>query len=368
MDYKFLIVGCGLSGSVIAEKIASVLKKKVLIIDKRNHIGGNCYDFVDEKTNIRINKYGAHIFHTDKTHVWDYVNKFSKWERWDHKVLALANGKTHVPIPVNINTINRLFDANIKDSNEMKLWLENNQEKYDSIENSEQMAKSRIGLKLYDVLVKNKTIKQWNKDPSELDKSVLARIPVRDNFDDRYFSNRYQALPSKGYTKFFEKILDNELINVKLNTDFFKMEIPKDVKIIYTGPIDHYYFNLGFDKLEYRSIDFHIKRYFNTGYYQPNSVVNLPHTDTEYTRSIEYKHFLNQQSPHTIVISETTSDIGEPYYPVPNKKNLELYEKYKANAQKEKNIYFVGRLANYKYYNMDDAVDNALKFFEENLL
>jgi UDP-galactopyranose mutase len=368
MDYKFLIVGCGLSGAVIAEKIASVLKKKVLIIDKRNHIGGNCYDFVDEKTNIRINKYGAHIFHTDKKHVWDYVNKFSKWERWDHKVLALANGKTHVPIPVNINTINRLFDADIKDSKEMKLWLENNQEKYDSIENSEQMAKSRIGSKLYDILVKNYTLKQWNKDPSELDKSVLARIPVRDNFDDRYFSNRYQALPSKGYTKFFEKILDNELIDVKLNTDFFKMEIPKDVKIIYTGPIDHYYSNLGFEKLEYRSIDFHIKRYFDTGYYQPNSVVNLPHTDTKYTRHIEYKHFLNQQSPHTIVISETTSDVGEPYYPVPNKKNLELYEKYKAKAQQEKNIYFVGRLANYKYYNMDDAVDNALIFFEENLL
>ena len=236
------------------------------------------------------------------------------------------------------------------------------------------MAKSRIGEKLYEKMVKNYTFKQWNKYPNELDKSVLARIPIRPNFDTRYFADKYQALPENGYTKFFEKLLDNPLIEYKLNTDFFEFRKKynlKNIPIIYTGPIDTYFSDIGLEKLEYRSIDFHIKKHLNMNFYQPCGAVNYPGNEVPYTRIIEYKHFLNQQSPHTITVGETTNDEGEPYYPVPNERNLSLYQKYKIMAdkeQKEGNIYFVGRLANYKYFNMDQAIDNALQFFNDYLL
>jgi len=228
------------------------------------------------------------------------------------------------------------------------------------------MAKSRIGNTLYEKLVKDYTFKQWNKYPNELDKSVLERIPIRNNFDTRYFSDKYQALPHKGYTNFFKKIIDNKNIEVKLNTDYFefiKTNNNYDI-IIFTGPIDSYFSN--FEKLEYRSIDFDIQIIKNMNYYQPNSVVNYPDINIPYTRIVEYKHFLNQKSNDTIIVTEKTNDIGEPYYPVPNKKNLDLYKKYKELAIKEEenNVFFVGRLANYKYFNMDEAILNALEFFD----
>ena len=358
---SYLIVGCGLSGVVIAERIANKLNRKVTIIEKRGHIGGNCYDYIDEETNIRINKYGAHLFHTNNEEVWRYVNQFDKWVRWEHKVLTFTDNK-FVPIPVNITTINELCEENLQNENDVHEWLEKNQVKYGAITNSEEMAKSRIGNKLYETLIKDYTFKQWNKYPEELDKSVLERIPIRPNFDTRYFNDKYQALPHKGYTHFFEKILDNKNIEVKLNTDYFEHINNYDV-VIFTGPIDSYFTNL--EKLEYRSIDFNIEIKKNTNYFQPNSVVNYPSKDVPYTRIVEYKYFLNQKSNDTIIVSEKTNDIGEPYYPVPNKKNLELYEKYKLLAQNEEknNIFFVGRLANYKYFNMDEAILNSLNFF-----
>ena len=365
----YLIVGCGLSGAVVAERIANVLNEKVLIIEKRNHIGGNCYDYFDKETGILINKYGAHLFHTNYENVWEYINKFSEWQRWEHKVLAYVEDK-FVSIPVNITTVNELCGVNLKTEEEMRIWLEKNQEKYDKIVNSEQMAKSRIGEELYNKLIKEYTFKQWGKYPEELDKSVLERIPIRANFDTRYFSDKYQALPKKGYTDFFMNLLKNDNIEIKLDTDFLKFRRENDLtqfkKIIYTGPIDAYFNNYDkIDKLEYRSINFKIKKCFNMNYYQPNSVVNYPEKEYPYTRIVEYKHFLNQKSRHTVVVSETTSDIGEPFYPVPNKRNLELYEKYRKMADEEENVYFLGRLANYKYFNMDEAIKNALDFFEK---
>jgi UDP-galactopyranose mutase len=360
-----LIVGCGLSGVVIAERIANILNKKVIIIEKRDHIGGNCYDYIDEETGILMNKYGAHLFHTNNEKVWNYVTQFDEWKRWEHKVLTFVDDK-YVPMPVNITTINELCDQHLQNEKDVNVWLDKNRQKYDEILNSEEMAKSRIGNELYEKLVKDYTYKQWNKYPSELDKSVLERIPIRTSFDTRYFSDKYQALPHKGYTHFFSKILENDNIEVKLNTDYFEYikENNNFELIIFTGPIDSYFTDL--EKLEYRSIDFHVERIKNMNYYQPNSVVNYPSKDIPFTRIVEYKHFLNQQSKDTIIVSETTNDIGEPYYPVPNKKNLELYEKYKILAKKEeeKNIYFVGRLANYKYFNMDEAIANSLIFFE----
>lgn len=369
----YLIVGCGLSGATIAERIANCLNEKVIIIDKREHIGGNCYDYIDKDTNIRINKYGAHLFHTNNKQVWDYVNQFSEWVRWEHKVLSNVDDK-FVSIPVNITTVNELCGENLQNTEEMNLWLEKNQIKYDKIENSEQMAKSRIGEELYDKLVKNYTFKQWNKYPEELHPSVLARIPIRNNFDTRYFSDKYQALPKFGYTEFIRKMITHENIISLVNTSYedLKYNYPqymKDIKYtIFTGPIDEYFKDSGLDKLEYRSIDFNKYIYRNTNFFQPNSVVNYPNTE-EFTRIVEYKHFLNQKSKDTLIVTEKTKDIGEPYYPVPNKKNLELYEKYKQLAinEEKNNVYFLGRLANYKYFNMDAAIENALDFFNNKL-
>jgi UDP-galactopyranose mutase len=360
----YLIVGCGLSGAVIAERIATVLKKPVTIIDKRNHIGGNCYDYLDEETGIRMNQYGAHIFHTNDKEVWEYINHFSTWERWEHTVLSKLDNK-YVPIPVNITTVNILFNETLQNEDEMGRWLKTNQISYESIQNSEEMAKSRIGVQLYDKLIKDYTYKQWAKYPEELDKSVLERIPVRKNFDTRYFSDKYQALPKNGYTDFFKRLLDNPLIRIILSTDYNDFirnnnennENNENIKAtIFTGSIDSYFTHL--PKLEYRSIHFTKETYHNTPFFQPNSVVNYPSSDVPYTRIVEYKHFLNQETDSTVIVYETTTDQGEPYYPVPNKKNMELYEVYRKLAEKEekeKNVYFIGRLANYKYFNMDQA-------------
>lgn len=367
-QYDYLVVGAGLFGSIFAYE-ANKIGKKVLVIDKRNHIGGNCYDYYDEKTNILMNKYGAHLFHTNDEEVFNYINQYGNWCPWEHKVLGLIDNQ-HLPIPPNITTVNKMFNLNIKTNEEMKNWLEETQIKYDTITNGEEMAKTRVGEVLYEKIFKHYTYKQWNKYPEELAPEVLARIPIRDSFDDRYFSDKYQVLPEKGYTFFFQSILDKHKhnIDVKLNCDFFdiKHQITKDHLVIYTGPIDAYFADKGLPKLEYRSIDFHIERQMNTDFYQPYSVVNYPSAETPYTRCVEYKHFLNQKSEHTVYVKETTTDIGEPYYPVLNDRNKELYEKYQKMIEEEgKNIHFIGRLASYKYFNMDQAIKNSLDYYKK---
>jgi UDP-galactopyranose mutase len=365
-DYDVLIVGSGLSGSVIAEQFAEN-NKKVLIIDKRNHIGGNCYDYIND-IGIRVNKYGAHIFHTNNEIVWNYVTNFSEWERWDHKVIANINDKI-IPLPININTINSLYNLNLKDDIDMKNYLNSIKISYvyKEINNSEETVLSKVGIDIYNKIFKNYTKKQWNKYPNELDKSVLDRIPIRYNFDNRYFTDKYQALPKYGYTEFINNILSHNNITIKLNTDFFELKNNINIPIIiFTGPIDRYFNNI--EKLEYRSLKFIHENILNMNYYQSNSVVNYPSNNILYTRIIEYKHFLNQFSPHTTIVKEISCDDGEPYYPVPNKKNLELYDKYKnlAEIEKIKNIHFIGRLANYKYFNMDETILNALNYYKNN--
>jgi UDP-galactopyranose mutase len=367
--YDVLIVGCGLSGVVMAERFANELNKKVLIIEKRNHVGGNVYDYIDPETNILMNKYGAHLFHTNNERVWKYINQFDKWERWDHEVLGMVDNKL-VNIPVNVNTVNALCGEHLKSEEEMKFWLSANQIKYDKIDNSEKMGKSRVGNVLYEKIFKDYTFKQWDKYPEELDASVLARIPIRSNFDNRYFDDKYQALPQNGYTTFIQKILNDKNITVLLNTDYFDF-IDTNAKnvfdtIIYTGPIDTFYKDKELDKLEYRSIDFVIETHKNMNFFQTNSVINYPETNVPYTRIVEYKHFLNQKSNDTVIVKEYTTNDGEPYYPVPTKKNMELYEKYKELTLNEKSIHFLGRLANYKYFNMDATILNALEYFDNN--
>lgn len=362
--HDILIVGAGLSGAVLAERFASHGDKKVLVIDKRDHIGGNCFDFIDEN-GIIINKYGAHLFHTNFEDVWEYVQQFSEWQRWDHRVLGAIEGKL-INIPVNINTVNALCGTDIKDEKEMNQWLKTVQVQYDTINNSEEIAKSRVGEELYKKIFRDYTFKQWNKYPEELDPSVLARIPIRNNFDDRYFTDRFQALPKYGYTKFIKNILTHPNITVRKNIDYFDLKDSIDFHtLIYTGPIDRYFQNSGLEKLGYRSIEFIEERFKNMNFYQINSVINYPENNVPFTRIVEYKHFLNQHSPHTTIVKEITKDSGEPYYPVPNKRNLALYEKYKELAKLENNVHFIGRLASYKYFNMDQAIKNSLEWYNE---
>ena len=384
-SFDVCVIGAGLSGAVLAERYASVLQKSVLIIDKREHLAGNCYDFVEPETGILMNLYGAHLFHTNSDRVFMYVTREAwqdkaPWVRWDHEVKGILNGKV-LPIPVNINTVNSLFGLNIKSTAEMNTWLKNVQEpckarsgsQIDECADAEAMAISRVGRELYHLIFKPYTLKQWGVMPSELDASVTARIPVRDNHDPRYFADRYQLLPSKGYTKWFAAVLDHPRINVALRADFFKHRnelLQSCNKTFFTGPIDQYFLKEDLGQLEYRSIRFErqIIRNLGAGYYQEASVVNYPGSEFNFTRIVEYKHFLNQRSPHTVIVKEFSTDKGDPYYPVPNQRNRDLYSRYKELARQEEQengVYFVGRLANYKYFNMDQAIENALNMFQK---
>lgn len=363
MKEDILIIGAGISGATLAERYASI-GKKVVVLEKRGHIAGNCYDEYDEN-GILVSKYGAHLFHTNDAGVWEYVQRFAEWYPWEHKVIARVDNKT-VPIPVNINTVNILFGENITKEDEMKAWLDKNRIPFDKPKNGEEAVMNRVGPVLYEKMFKHYTKKQWDKYPEELNASVLERIPVRYNQDGRYFSDTYQALPKGGYTKVFENMLNHPNITVMLNTDYFdvKDQFEGFEKLFYTGPIDRFFEfrDEMMEKLEYRSINF-VTEHLDQEFFQENSVVNYPGQEVDYTRIIEYKHFGNQQSPKTSIVKEYTVDTGEPYYPVPNERNHQIYEKYKEKADLLQNVYFVGRLANYKYFNMDQAFRNALDLF-----
>lgn len=373
-SYDLCAIGAGLSGTVFAERAANHLGQNVLILDSRPHIGGNCYDFVDQQTGIIRNQYGSHLFHTNIERVWKYITgnpKAPAWRRWYHAKFGYVNGD-YVPIPVNIQTVNRLMNVDIQTEDEMNAWLKTVQIPCPSTgcENAEQMAKSRVGEVLYKLIFEGYTVKQWGRDPKELNASVTARIPVFSTFDPRYFADKYQALPNEGYTKWFAAMLDHPNIDVVLSTDFFDHRKHLEQacnKIVYTGPIDTYFASEGMDKLEYRSIIFTEERHFNhPGYILPTPVLNYPGLETNYTRAVEYKHYLHRPSNHTIVVKEVSSADGDPYYPVPTVRNQDLYNKYQQLAgdlEKGGKIQFVGRLANYKYYNMDQAIDNALSMF-----
>lgn len=359
--HKTIIVGAGLSGATLARKLADD-GEKVLIIDKRNHIGGNVYDYVDKKTNIRLSKYGAHIFHTNNEDVWKFVNRFSEWINYEHKVLSYVNNQ-FVPVPVNITTVNKLFDLNITNKSDMNLWLKNNQILSD-IKNSKDAALARVGSDLYKLMFENYTKKQWDLYPEELEASVLERIPVRDDFNDKYFSDKYEGLPKNGYTCLVENILDHKNIEIKLNEEY-NLKKHKAKRLIFTGKIDTY-FSDKFGKLEYRSLIFNYKTY-KIKNYQPCAVVNYPSLKYPYTRKIDYKQFYHTESDYSIIAEEFSTSNGEEYYPVPTQKNREIYSKYQKEAKKleKENIFFVGRLAQYKYFNMDQAILSALQLYEK---
>lgn len=360
---KILIVGAGISGLTIARKYAEK-GHEVTLLEKRNHIGGNCFDYVDEN-GIIVSKYGAHLFHTNDEGVWNFVRQFADWFTYEHKVLSFVDGKL-VPVPVNIKTVNSLFGTDIKTEEEMKIWLEKNIKPIKDPKNSEDSALSRVGPVLYEKMFKHYTKKQWDLWPEELEASVMDRIPVRTNFDDRYFTDKYQALPSGGYTKFFQALSNHKNIKIVYNTEFnddLKNSLEWD-KLFFTGPIDQF-FGKKFGKLQYRSLNFQFET-LDREYFQENSVINYPQTE-KFTRIVEFKYFNNCKSNKTTICKEYSSWDGEPYYPVPNQVNRDLYLRYQEEAEKleSKNIFFVGRLANYKYFNMDQAFKNALDLFEK---
>jgi UDP-galactopyranose mutase len=359
-----LIIGAGLSGCVLAQNYAEK-GKHVLIIEKRDHIAGNCYDYRD-KNGILVNKYGPHIFHTKSERVWNYVNRFSKWVPWKHRVYGKYKNHTF-PVPINIETVNEICGTNLQSEEEMRTYLESRRSEQEDFTNSETLGRSRFGNELYTAIIEGYTMKQWDKHPSELNASVVSRIPIRYSFEEGYFNDPYQALPEKGYTEFCRNMLDHPNIEVQLSTEFSKEFLEKNQfeLVFYTGPIDLYFKEKGFPMLEYRSLRFEHET-INRPFFQETSQVNYTDQSVPYTRIIEYKHFLHQVSEKTTIVKEYSSKEGEPYYPIPSKRNLDLYNEYKelAKQEEEKGIYFVGRLANYKYFNMDEAILNALELFD----
>lgn len=359
MLYDYLIVGAGFAGSVMAERIASQMNKKVLIIDKRNHIGGNAYDEYDDH-GILIHKYGPHIFHTNSKIVFEYLSNFTGWRKYEHKVLANLNGNLY-PIPVNRITINKLYKKNYT-KEEVRSYLDSVKENKKMIMNSEDAIVSKIGYDLFDKFFKHYTIKQWNHEPRELSPAVCGRIPVRTNDDCRYFTDKYQFMPKDGYTKMFERMLTHKNIDIVLSADYkLLIDKVKFEKMIYTGPID-YFFDYKYGKLPYRSIRFEFENY-DKNYFQETAVINYVDNSEVFTRVAEYKYLTSQISNSTTISKEFTSMAGEPFYPIPTENNMKLYNKYRMEADKIANVIFCGRLAEYKYYNMDQVIANTLKIF-----
>jgi UDP-galactopyranose mutase len=360
--FDYFIVGAGFAGSTLAERLAST-GKKILLIDTRNHIGGNAYDYYN-KDGILVHKYGPHIFHTNCSDVYNYLGKFTAWRSYEHHVLASVEGQL-VPIPINLNTINQLYGVNLS-SEEVKSFFESKAEKTEKIITSEDAVVSQVGRELYEKFFRGYTRKQWALDPSELDASVAARIPVRINKDNRYFTDQYQVMPLYGYTRMFEKMLSSGNIKIMLNTKFEEINsmIPYHT-LIYTGPIDKY-FNYCYGKLPYRSIEFKFET-LDVPYSQPVATINYP-TNQPYTRTTDLKYLTGQQHPKTTVVYEYPTDEGDPYYPIPRQENTEMYKKYQKRALQLKNVYFTGRLGSYKYYNMDQVIAQSLTLFKKLML
>jgi UDP-galactopyranose mutase len=360
--YDYLIVGAGFAGSVLAERLASQHGARVLLIDRRHHVGGNAYDEPNE-AGILYHKYGPHIFHTNSDQVRDYLSQFTEWRPYEHRVRAFVRDKL-VPIPINRTTLNALFGLDLKTDEEAAQYLASRAEPVDEIRTSEDVVINAVGQELYELFFRGYTRKQWGLDPSELDKQVTSRIPTRTNTDDRYFSDKFQAMPLHGYTAMFETMLDHPLIEVRTGVDFAELKAEAFEladHLIYTGPIDEY-FDFRFGKLPYRSLKFDHQT-LDEEWHQPVAVVNYPDEQVPYTRISEYKHLTGQDSPVTTITYEYPSAEGDPYYPIPRPENQELFKKYEALADATENVTFVGRLATYRYYNMDQIVGQALATF-----
>jgi UDP-galactopyranose mutase len=356
--FDYLVVGAGFAGATIAERLAAHAGKKVLICDKRPHIGGNAYDVYDD-AGILVHKYGPHIFHTNSRDVFEYLSRFTEWRPYQHRVLACVDGQL-LPIPINLDTVNRMYGTNYT-SFELEAFFRSVAEPVEQIRTSEDVIVSKVGRELYEKFFRNYTRKQWGLDPSELDASVTARVPVRTNRDDRYFTDAYQVMPLHGYTRMFERMLAHPNIKVLLNADYREIEgtIPH-AEVIFTGPIDEF-FDFRFGKLPYRSLDFRFETR-NAPVAQPGPVVNYPN-ENAYTRVTEFKYLTGQEHPKTTLVYEFAKAEGDPYYPVPQPQNAALYRKYHELAEETPGVHFLGRLGTYRYYNMDQVVAQALTLY-----
>jgi UDP-galactopyranose mutase len=358
--FDYLIVGAGFAGSVLAERLAADAGKKVLVVDRRSHIGGNAYDEYNDD-GILIHRYGPHIFHTNSREVWDYLGRFTAWRPYEHRVRASVDGML-LPIPINLDTINQLYGLSLT-SLQVEDFFRSVAEPRDAVRTSEDVVVGRVGRELYEKFFRNYTRKQWGMDPSELDAAVAARVPARTSRDDRYFTDTYQAMPLHGYTRMFQNLLAHPNIKVMLNTDYREVEglIPYR-EVVFTGPVDEY-FNFRYGKLPYRSLHF---KHETVGreVFQPAPVVNYPN-EHPYTRVTEFKYLTGQEHPKTSIVYEYPCDEGDPYYPVPRPENAELYRRYKELADETEGVWFVGRLATYRYYNMDQVVAQALTTYRK---
>ena len=357
-SFDYLVVGAGFAGGVLAERLASQMHKRVLIIDKRDHIAGNAYDFHNEE-GLLIHKYGPHIFHTNSIDVMAYLSHFTDWRPYEHRVLASVDGQL-LPVPINLDTINHLYSLSL-DADSMREYLAQRVVTPAAIRTSEDIVVSRVGRELYEKFFRNYTRKQWGLDPSQLDASVAGRIPVRFDRDDRYFSDSFQAMPLHGYTRMFERMLDHPQITVRTGVDYRDIERTyPNAELIYTGPIDEY-FGFRFGALPYRSLEFRHETHA-VDYFQGAPVINYPN-DHEYTRVTEFKYLTGQQHRSTSIVYEYPRSKGDPYYPIPRPENAALYNKYRALVESRHKLHFCGRLASYRYLNMDQVVAQALNVF-----
>ena len=361
--FDYLVVGAGFAGATIAERLAVDAGKKVLICDRRPHVGGNAYDHYDE-SGILVHKYGPHIFHTNSREVYDYLSQFTEWRPYQHRVLACVDGQL-VPIPINLNTVNGLYGTDFT-SFQLENFFRSVAEPRAPIRTSEDVIVSRVGRELYEKFFRNYTRKQWGYDPSELDATVTARVPVRTNRDDRYFTDTYQVMPRHGYTRLFDRMLAQPNIMVLLNADY------RDVKkmisyrdVIFTGPIDEF-FDYRFGKLPYRSLEFRFETR-DVAVAQQGPVINYPN-ENAYTRVTEFKYLTGQECAKTTLVYEFPRADGDPYYPVPRPENQQMYRKYQALADETPGVHFLGRLGTYKYYNMDQCVAQALSYYRKVLI
>jgi UDP-galactopyranose mutase len=357
-----MVVGAGFAGAVMAERLAVDGGKKVLVVDRRPHVGGNAFDEYDAN-GVLIHRYGPHIFHTNSEEIFSYLSRFTKWRPYEHRVLAAVDGML-VPMPINRTTLNMLYGLDLKTEEDAAAFLAAQAEPVSVVRTSEDVVISAVGRELYEKFFQGYTRKQWGLDPSELDKAVTSRVPTRTNTDDRYFTDKFQAMPLEGYTRMFERMLDHPNIDVLLGVDYCEARdaYPHD-HLVFTGPIDEY-FGYRFGKLPYRSLQFEHAQ-LDQEQFQPVAVVNYPSPATEYTRITEYKHLTGQQSPRTSITYEYPAAEGDPYYPIPRPENQALFKRYEALAMVQPDVSFVGRLATYRYYNMDQVVGQALATYRK---
>ena len=360
--FDALVVGAGFAGSVIAERLAAGSNKRVLLIDRRPHVAGNAFD-VHDAAGVLIHQYGPHIFHTNSDEIVRYLSRFTGWRTYEHRVLGSVDGKL-VPIPINRTTINMLYGLNLTTDEQAANFLASRAEPVAQIRTSEDVVVSAVGRELYEKFFQGYTRKQWGIDPSGLDRSVTSRVPTRTNVDDRYFTDTFQAMPRLGYTHMFENMLDHENITIETQTEFadVKDRVLFD-QLVFTGPVDEF-FGHRYGKLPYRSLKFRHET-LDQEEFQSVATVNYPHPDVPYTRISEYKHLTGQKHPKTSITYEYPSAEGDPYYPIPNAEAQALYKKYEALTSTRPDVAFVGRLATYRYYNMDQVVGQALATYRK---